>query len=43
MWLGGWKLIGEPEPEMKNCVFIEAPHTSMWDWTSFGGVADYGN
>ena len=32
MWLGGWKLIGEPEPEMKNCVFIEAPHTSMWDF-----------
>ena len=32
MWLGGWKLIGEPEPQMKNCVFIEAPHTSMWDF-----------
>lgn len=32
MWLGGWKLIGEPESQMKNCVFIEAPHTSMWDF-----------
>lgn len=32
MWLGGWKLIGEPEPEMKKCVVIEAPHTSMWDF-----------
>lgn len=32
MWLGGWKLIGNLEPEMKKCVFIEAPHTSMWDF-----------
>lgn len=32
MFLGGWKLIGEPEEDMKNCVFIEAPHTSMWDF-----------
>lgn len=32
MWLGGWKLIGEFEPEMKKCVFIEAPHTTMWDF-----------
>ncbi len=32
MWLGGWTFIGEPEPDMKNCVFIEAPHTSAWDF-----------
>jgi 1-acyl-sn-glycerol-3-phosphate acyltransferase len=32
MWLYGWRFIGEPQPQMKNCVFIEAPHTSMWDF-----------
>ncbi|MDR1847402.1 MAG: 1-acyl-sn-glycerol-3-phosphate acyltransferase [Bacteroidales bacterium] len=32
MRLYGWHFIGEPQPQMKNCVFIEAPHTSMWDF-----------
>lgn len=32
MSLFGWKLVGTPLPEMKHCVFIEAPHTSMWDF-----------
>lgn len=27
----GWTLIGEPAPE-KNCVYLEAPHTSIWDF-----------
>lgn len=32
LWLFGWKLVGKPEPQMKKCVFIEAPHTTMWDF-----------
>ena len=32
LWLGGWKLIGKPEPQMQKCIFIEAPHTSNWDF-----------
>lgn len=27
----GWTIIGEAAPE-KNCVFLEAPHTSVWDF-----------
>ncbi|MDR1726230.1 MAG: 1-acyl-sn-glycerol-3-phosphate acyltransferase [Bacteroidales bacterium] len=32
LWIFGWKFEGFPQKEMKNCVFIEAPHTSMWDF-----------
>ncbi|MDR0971576.1 MAG: lysophospholipid acyltransferase family protein [Bacteroidales bacterium] len=32
LWLFGWKLVGEAQKEMQKCVFIEAPHTSMWDF-----------
>lgn len=32
LWLSGWKLVGEKEAHMNKCVFIEAPHTSMWDF-----------
>jgi 1-acyl-sn-glycerol-3-phosphate acyltransferase len=32
LWICGWKLIGKPEKQMQKCVFIEAPHTSMWDF-----------
>lgn len=27
----GWTCIGEPAPE-KNCIYLEAPHTSVWDF-----------
>jgi len=32
LWISGWKLVGEFEPQMRKCIFIQAPHTSMWDF-----------
>jgi len=32
LWISGWKVVGEPELQMKKCIFIQAPHTSMWDF-----------
>lgn len=32
LWAFGWKLIGKREPQMKKCIFIQAPHTSMSDF-----------
>lgn len=29
--LGGWESIGEMAPE-KHCIYLEAPHTSIWDF-----------
>lgn len=28
----GWKIIGQPAPELKKYLFIVAPHTSNWDF-----------
>ncbi|MDR0969252.1 MAG: 1-acyl-sn-glycerol-3-phosphate acyltransferase [Lentimicrobiaceae bacterium] len=30
--ISGWKIIGELPKEIKKCVIIVAPHTSMWDF-----------
>jgi len=31
-WLGGFHFVGKPTKEMMHCVFIDVPHTSMWDF-----------
>lgn len=28
----GWTLVGTPPIPVKNCIFLEAPHTSLWDF-----------
>tara|TARA_R100000935_G_scaffold66_3_gene241 strand:+ start:225 stop:728 length:504 start_codon:yes stop_codon:yes gene_type:complete len=28
----GWKVSGIPDPGIKKCIFIVAPHTSWWDF-----------
>ncbi len=28
----GWKIIGQPPPELKKYLFVVAPHTSNWDF-----------
>ncbi|MDO9511953.1 MAG: 1-acyl-sn-glycerol-3-phosphate acyltransferase [Bacteroidales bacterium] len=28
----GWKVVGQFPPEIKKCVVVVAPHTSMWDF-----------
>lgn len=30
--LMGWKVSGIPDPGIKKCIFIVAPHTSWWDF-----------
>lgn len=30
--LAGWKVIGPFPHDIKKCIVIEAPHTSMWDF-----------
>ena len=32
LWTTGWKIIGGIPDEIKKCVVIVAPHTSMWDF-----------
>jgi 1-acyl-sn-glycerol-3-phosphate acyltransferase len=32
LWISGWKVKGSLPPELKKCVIIAAPHTSMWDF-----------
>jgi 1-acyl-sn-glycerol-3-phosphate acyltransferase len=32
LWLLGWKITGGIPAEVKKCVIIAAPHTSMWDF-----------
>lgn len=29
--LGKWEIVGLPAPE-KHCIYLEAPHTSIWDF-----------
>jgi 1-acyl-sn-glycerol-3-phosphate acyltransferase len=36
----GWKVSGGIPPELKKCVVIVAPHTSMWDFV-IGRMAWY--
>ena len=38
--LMGWKVIGTYPPEIKKCVLIAGPHTSMWDFI-LGRMAFY--
>lgn len=28
----GWTIVGNPPAPVKNCIFLEAPHTSLWDF-----------
>lgn len=28
----GWTIVGNPPIPVKNCIFLEAPHTSLWDF-----------
>jgi len=32
LWVSGWKAIGGLPEDVKKCVIIVAPHTSMWDF-----------
>ncbi|MFH0865923.1 MAG: lysophospholipid acyltransferase family protein [Bacteroidota bacterium] len=32
LWIFGWKIKGTLPPDLKKCVIIAAPHTSMWDF-----------
>ncbi len=36
----GWKVVGTFPPEIKKCILIAAPHTSMWDFI-LGRLAFY--
>lgn len=40
LWLWRWKITGALQPEIKKCVVIAAPHTSMWDFF-FGRLGFY--
>ena len=32
LWLNGWKIVGRFPKDMKKCVVVMAPHTSMMDF-----------
>jgi 1-acyl-sn-glycerol-3-phosphate acyltransferase len=32
LWISGWEVKGSIPPEVKKCLIIAAPHTSMWDF-----------
>jgi 1-acyl-sn-glycerol-3-phosphate acyltransferase len=32
LWIAGWRIIGGIPTDLKKCVVIVAPHTSMWDF-----------
>lgn len=38
LWLTGWKIIGRFPKDLKKCVVVMAPHTSMWDFV-WGRIA----
>lgn len=40
LWIWGWKITGAIPPDLKKCVIISAPHTSMWDFF-FGRLGCY--
>jgi 1-acyl-sn-glycerol-3-phosphate acyltransferase len=31
-WIWGWKIMGEIPNDVKKCIVVMAPHTSMWDF-----------
>lgn len=40
LWLWGWKITGSLPADLKKCIIIAAPHTSMWDFF-FGRLGFY--
>jgi 1-acyl-sn-glycerol-3-phosphate acyltransferase len=39
-WIWGWKIKGEIPKDVKKCIVVMAPHTSMWDFV-FGRLGWY--
>ena len=32
LWVWGWKIVAGMPADIKKCVVVMAPHTSMWDF-----------